>query len=1061
MRSFKMFLAAMFVAAGAFGQEAQEEAIDWDAENITIYTAQQFYEFAFQVNHLKGENQGGKNFAGQTITLGANIDLNCDAANPWIPIGDQTGTGGVAYAGKHNTSFNGTFDGNYHTVKGMYVRNDGQNASGLFGVVMRQNDNQGRPLNGRTGTIKNLRVIESFSHGIRNVGLLVGQNHGIIENCSAQGEVRYGNGQSGQDNNQNIGLLAGVNYIATIRNCYASGFFSSAASTSRGNYIGGLVGMNISGSLIENCYADADITVGDMYVGGLTGIASNVKNSYATGNITTSTTSGTNVGGFTGSIANNSTIENCYATGNVMAGGSVGGFTGLGNSTTFKIENCYATGNVTGYYNYIGGFAGQISSSFGSIQLTNNYATGSVNAAQTSNYVGGLLGFQQNAVVTNSFYNSEISGLNDDDGRGAPKTTSQMKTQGTYTSWNFNDVWGINGDYPYLKTLDGIKTDFAWLEGEFNEKSKPPRPVYTLDWEAQEITINTAAQLIEFRDRANGVNDTRKDFAGQTIKLGADISLEGSENNQWIPIGILMSTTGDLNGTGAFAGTFDGAGHKISGLYIKPNFIHLDVLGFFEAISASATIKNLGLVDVYVDGYGRESIYDDDYSISRVGGLVGYSRGTIENCYVTGRVIGHSWVGGLVGYGYGTIKNCWTDVSVRAQNWYAGGLVGTASANIDSCYAKGDVWALCGYAGGLAGQNSSGGSIKNSYAKGNVKGGGGLIDNYILSNGQYVKAQTYVASWFMGGLVGINFNATIENSHATGDVYGMRNNIGGLVGMHQGSTDALGRPTAIKNSYATGNVSGPDVPVHANYPLQHFGGLVGNNYSGTIENSFATGKVTVGAVATNVGGLAGLNGEESIITNSFYNKSVYENQTPTRSAAKAVITDNGEGRTAEQLKRISTFTGWDFEEVWARVNDINDGFPHLRFGSTIANHEDAPIPNEPSDNTNIKAQKSGNGLGIIFAKNIVSVSADKELKIIETVISRDSDKKVSAQASKTVIYDNTGNVVFSGEGKNASAWDLRNKQGRIVANGTYLVIVEAKDKNGKVYWYSAKVGVNK
>ena len=59
---------------------------------------------------------------------------------------------------------------------------------------------------------------------------------------------------------------------------------------------------------------------------------------------------------------------------------------------------------------------------------------------------------------------------------------------------------------------------------------------------------------------------------------------------------------------------------------------------------------------------------------------------------------------------------------------------------------------------------------------------------------------------------------------------------------------------------------------------------------------------------------------------------------------------------------------------------------------------------------------------------------------------------------KFVVYDMTGNVVKSSEGR---TWDLRNTAGRYVANGKYLVIVEAKDKNGKVYRYSAKLGVKR
>ncbi|MCL1947078.1 MAG: hypothetical protein FWF51_08030 [Chitinivibrionia bacterium] len=99
-----------------------------------------------------------------------------------------------------------------------------------------------------------------------------------------------------------------------------------------------------------------------------------------------------------------------------------------------------------------------------------------------------------------------------------------------------------------------------------------------------------------------------------------------------------------------------------------------------------------------------------------------------------------------------------------------------------------------------------------------------------------------------------------------------------------------------------------------------------------------------------------------------------------------------------------------------------------------------------------KPIKSGDGLGIIFEKSIVS----DELKIVKIALPDGKERKITSVA----IYDNTGNVVFSGEGANAKLWNLRNKQGRIVANGSYLVIVEAKSGD-KSYWYSAKIGVKR
>ena len=106
----------------------------------------------------------------------------------------------------------------------------------------------------------------------------------------------------------------------------------------------------------------------------------------------------------------------------------------------------------------------------------------------------------------------------------------------------------------------------------------------------------------------------------------------------------------------------------------------------------------------------------------------------------------------------------------------------------------------------------------------------------------------------------------------------------------------------------------------------------------------------------------------------------------------------------------------------------------------------------PIDNTPIREiQKSDGRTGIRLSKNVVSDKAEFEVIL-------PSDKVLEVKA---VIYDNTGNVVFEKIERGANvSWNLTNISGRNVANGTYLIIVEAKGVNGN-YAYSAKVGVKK
>jgi len=104
---------------------------------------------------------------------------------------------------------------------------------------------------------------------------------------------------------------------------------------------------------------------------------------------------------------------------------------------------------------------------------------------------------------------------------------------------------------------------------------------------------------------------------------------------------------------------------------------------------------------------------------------------------------------------------------------------------------------------------------------------------------------------------------------------------------------------------------------------------------------------------------------------------------------------------------------------------------------------------EPLPVRNFK--KSDKKHGIIVPKNPITVAAT-EIRVL-----------VPEQAQiNLAIYDNTGNVVYKTSGRNTDTfvWDLKNNAGRDVANGSYLIIAEAKGANGN-YAYSAKVGVKK
>jgi hypothetical protein len=117
---------------------------------------------------------------------------------------------------------------------------------------------------------------------------------------------------------------------------------------------------------------------------------------------------------------------------------------------------------------------------------------------------------------------------------------------------------------------------------------------------------------------------------------------------------------------------------------------------------------------------------------------------------------------------------------------------------------------------------------------GYISGSGAIVKNVGLVNCN-VSGDGNV-----GGVVGYNYQGTVENCYATGNVSGSGNGVGGVVGKSYGT---------VENCYATGNVSGS-----GNY----VGGVVGYSYQGMVKNCYATGNVSGSG---DVGGVVGENGE--------------------------------------------------------------------------------------------------------------------------------------------------------------------------------------------------------
>ena len=211
-------------ADGTYGvKEGADGYVEDESGNVTISTAEGLFYFAKKVN-------AGNNFAGKTVTLANNIDLNNEK---WTPIGIY---------GTQATWFKGTFDGQNHAVTGLKVEESRKNGVGFFSKVY-------------TGTIKNLTVEGSVSASNCNyVGGIVGHGYATITNCTFKGSV-------GSADTMQVGGIAGSGGF-TVTNC------SVYADVTAECWAGGIVGNCQDGGAYTNCYVEGTISSKSTFWGG-------------------------------------------------------------------------------------------------------------------------------------------------------------------------------------------------------------------------------------------------------------------------------------------------------------------------------------------------------------------------------------------------------------------------------------------------------------------------------------------------------------------------------------------------------------------------------------------------------------------------------------------------------------------------------------------------------------------------------------------------------------------------------------------------------------------------
>ncbi len=703
----------------------------------------------------------------------------------------------------------------------------------------------------KNGKIEGIMLAGSRTTGRFRVGSLVGENKGVIEDCTATGFV------SGVS--QHVGGLAGLNG-GNINNSFATGFVSGK------DYVGGLAGSVSNSGSVNNSSATGSVLGTGVGTGGLAGSAE---------------------GGNSGSA----TINNSHAASTVTGASNVGGLMGQGFAKS--ISNSYATGSVFGTGNNIGGLVGRLH--FGLV-VSNSYAAGSVSG---SDNVGGLVGLRGSGDIINSYY--AAAGRNN--GSGIKRSFAQLRCPTTasatclldsqegaltYNGWD-TDVWGFDtamdlpqllsnrnpglNRKPYIKgstelvgeastgiTRFPLEADYPGLPGE------PATLTWSLSFDASSVLSGfvyfvrgdstTSTEFIDRKESIRSASRVTLVIVGDERLVGEsfDVELRNSifDNIEQLPVSVGWARPSVDGGTVQTRMMLDASPSTILGFSatdpdnpdsggagLEWSFFSTDRVAEGSTVEFSGTTRG-GTVEVVVTRNSLGAVGSFVLEVKSPVGLKTMVTVTIET--VCSTEPGADLMAGLVGEGtpgdrYQIERLCQLqDIGSRSTAHYV--LADDIDASVTKDWNDGAGFEpIASFSGSFV--NTGNYEIRSLTISRSGADYAGLFSR--LAENATIRGVTLVGSSVIGGnnvgsLAGSNAGV-IEGCSVTGTVSG-GNRVGGLVGESSGD---------IINSYAVSTVTGTTTRI---------GGLVGFS-SGDISGSFATGPVSG---ETRVGGLTGFSG---------------------------------------------------------------------------------------------------------------------------------------------------------------------------------------------------------
>ena len=861
---------------------------------IDIYTLEDLDDIRNQYSNMPNRCSSNGDLACDGFELRRSLDFNAVESyqSGMTDANWTTSTGWLPIGGMVSNRFNRVFEGNGYTLSDLYIGRE-QSHQGLFTAL------------GAAGEIKNVGLLDVDVRGSRNVGSLVGENHGRIVNSYATGAV-FGESFVG-------GLVGNNGYTGSI---LASFVNVNVKGTSE---MGGLVGAH-TGRITNSYAAGTVLSIGilDVPLGGLVGWVGShdgeIINSYAISHVGYENPGANNAlkaGGLVG-VTTGTVIASYWNTETSKQQSSAGGEGAIAR-TTAELQSPTAPGATPADTYY--GWSDTVWE-FGHSEdyPVLRYVVGGLNActeemstASDLPQCGSLLPNQGRTerfvlAVSEVMISSQPPPNNDDTINEGSDVSLMVNATGGREVYHY--AWSqTSGKALVLTTTDTATLDVAIAP----------------DFIAADTITTTLTVAVIVTD---GVATTRRSTVIIIKKI--DNGSLGSVNVDMTPARLrIISTAPDPDGSGVFS--YQWQQQELGGPW--EDITAATTTTYWLAADVSASVRYRVTIS-YIDGQGYTTEYqsepyrgrlDDDndglidiYTLEDLDDIRNQYRNIPSACAVSNAepcrgfelrrsldfnatdsylnstlntvwTTGRGWlpIGGTAsnsfnrifeGNGYtlsglyidreqsniglftalgadGEIKNVGLlDVDIETRGTWVGGLVGLSYGNIINSYVTGVVTGHNNI-GGLVGSNFK--DITNSNAVVTVSGNngvGGLVgENNDASNLINSYASGAVSgNWYVGGLVGENNDdSNLINSYASGAVSGVHR-VGGLVGRHQGR---------LSNTYATGNVT------LSGSSDNSVGGLIGHFrwfFGGSIRNSYAIGRVIPGVGnARNAGGLIG------------------------------------------------------------------------------------------------------------------------------------------------------------------------------------------------------------